>query len=436
MFSYKPSKFSSISSFGLKSENHRMIQLNPRKFMIALALYVTTSTIIADQQILILVEPESLESNKTKSKTSKWQFTSDNQKRSLQKVLRRSANNRQKILEHIFSQNQENFAQKLATKDSFSKDKIIDSVPYENHYFQLHNQDWRESVNKQFNSTANGIIKVTPAQFLDLPEYHFDKSAKHKQIRKSYIRPDHNKKGAYRFQPTISRLFQKPTQLPKKQNYRIVRRNSNISEVKKLPVKRSKRGRNARIQTGKIYPQRKNETKMGFELNPPKGEQSRWSVSVGARTSRDKGELKAYRNESSFNLSRNTSAGDQWFIEWTRANDTLGNQAKFETLGLGFKKFYEGYNDERKMNPYVAMMVKNWRGKLKDIKGVPLMENVHNKLIPVARLGIEYQLNDLTNLDLHIDGNGNYMKFTDANGQKYNIKSHHSSVGMGVNYEF
>ena len=54
----------------------------------------------------------------------------------------------------------------------------------------------------------------------------------------------------------------------------------------------------------------------------------------------------------------------------------------------------------------------------------------------MARLGVEYQLNDLTNLDLHIDGNGNYMKFTDINGQKYDIKSHHSSVGLGVNYEF
>ena len=413
-----------------------MIHLNPRKFIVTLVLCLTASTIIADQQILILVEPESLEFNKAQSKTSKWQFTSDKQKKSLQKVLRRSANNRQEMLKQIFSKNRESDVQKVATKDPSSQDKVLDSVSYENHYFQLHNQDWRESVNKQFHSTSNGTRKVTPARFLDLPEYHFDKSAKHKQIRKSYIRSDQNKKGAYRFQPTISRLFYKPSQLPKKQNYHIVRRDSNISEVQKSPVKRSKRGRNARIQTGKIYPQRKNEIKMGFELKPPKGEQSRWSVSIGARTSRDKGELKAYRNESSFNLSRNTLAGDQWFMEWTRSNDALGNQAKFETLGLGFKKFYEGYNDERKMNPYIAMMVKNWRGKLKDIKGVPLIENVHNKLIPVARLGIEYQLNDLTNLDLHIDGNGNYMKFTDVNGQKYNIKSHHSSVGLGVNYEF
>ena len=69
-----------------------------------------------------------------------------------------------------------------------SRDESVVANTSENHYFQLHNQDWRESVNKQFSSTSNGIKKVTPARFLDVPEYHFDKSAKHKQVRKSFIR--------------------------------------------------------------------------------------------------------------------------------------------------------------------------------------------------------------------------------------------------------
>ena len=391
---------------------------------------------MADKQILILVEPTNFEKNATKSQTATWQFGTDFQKKSLQKVLQRSAESRREILTKIFAMNHKSIDSNERSEIPLSRDESVVANTSENHYFQLHNQDWRESVNKQFSSTSNGIKKVTPARFLDVPEYHFDKSAKHKQVRKSFIRSNSSKKGAYRFQPAISRLFKKPSKLPKKQDYRITRRNSKIIDVKQTSVRRSQRGRNARIQTRKIYTQAQNEAKIGINLKPPRGEQSRWSVGIGARTSRDKGILKAYRNESSFNLFRNTSAGDQWFLEWTRANDSFGEQSKFETLGLGFKKFYEGYDDERKINPYVAMMVKNWRGKLSEIKGVRLKENVHNKLIPVARLGLEYQLNDLTNLDLHIDGNGNYMKFTDINGQKYNIKSHHSSVGLGVNYEF
>jgi len=391
---------------------------------------------MSDQQILILVEPESLESKQTKSKVSSWQFTSENQRKSLKKIISRSADNRKKMLNTIFSKVPKANTSKEVEMDSSPQRNFEDSIVSKNHYFQLHNQDWRESINKQFSSTSSGIKEVTPARFLDLPEYHFNKFAHQKLKRKPYIRSNSKKKGAFRFQPILSRQFSKPVKLPKKQKYRIVRRNSHISEIKKTSSKRSQRARNARIQTSKIYPKEKNQSKMGFHLRPPKGNQSRWSIGIGARTSRDKGNLKAFRNENNFNLSRNTSSGDQWFLEWTRANDSFNNQAKFETLGLGFKKFYEGYDDERRLNPYVAMMVKNWRGKLKEIKGVPLIENVHNKLIPVARLGIEYQLNDLTNLDLHIDGNGNYMKFTDINGQKYNIKSHHSSVGLGVNYEF
>ena len=144
----------------------------------------------------------------------------------------------------------------------------------------MYNQDWRESVNNQFSSTLNESKRVTPARFLDLPEYHFDKSAKHKQKRKSYIRSNTKKKGSHRFQPKITRLFTKPDKLPKKQDYRINRRNSDILNVNEPPVKRSQRGRNARIQTGKIYPQRQNETKFGFNLKPPKGQQSRWSIGI------------------------------------------------------------------------------------------------------------------------------------------------------------
>tara|TARA_Y100000589_G_scaffold131568_1_gene125349 strand:+ start:1283 stop:2524 length:1242 start_codon:yes stop_codon:yes gene_type:complete len=413
-----------------------MLFVKARK-LIGLLLYcLIYSNTVADPQILILVEPNNSNSEHGKLKASDWNFSTKRQKISINKVLERSSSSRQKVLKNLFGQggshsSEEKRSSKLQRPKNFSRTKVSDQ-----HYFQLHNRDWTKSVNKQFNSTESGLKKITPARFLELPEYHFDKSAPKKQKRKSYIRSSSEKKGAHRFQPTITRLFSKQLKLPKKQNYRIIRRNSEILDSKETITRRSRRARNARIQTKKIYHQMKIANKTNLTLKPPKGQQSRWTIGIGARTSRDKGTLRAYKNESSFNLSRNTSRGDQWFLEWTRANDSLGKQAKFETLGLGFKKFYEGYNDDRRINPYVAMMVKNWRGKINDINGLALKENIHNKLIPVARLGLEYQINNLTNLDLHIDGNGNYMKFIDVNDQKYEIKSHHSSVGLGVNYEF
>tara|TARA_B100000674_G_C37968146_1_gene975635 strand:+ start:730 stop:1974 length:1245 start_codon:yes stop_codon:yes gene_type:complete len=414
-----------------------MLCINSRKLIILIVYSLLCSNIIADQQILILVEPHSLKSEQDKLKTSDWKFITVNQEKSLNKVLKRSINSRQKLLKNLFpKQSRNSVIKKEISNRPHSPKNYVDSSVSKNHYFQLHNQDWRKSVNKQFDTTESGPKKITPARFLDLPEYHFDKSAVQKKKRQSYIRSHSKKKGAYRFQPGISRLFSKPPKLPKKQNYRITRRNSEILDSKEMITQTPRRGRNARMQTSKQFKQAKMAKKTNLILKPPKGQQSRWSISIGARTSRDKGKLKAYTNESSFNLSRNTARGDQWFMEWTRANDSIGNQAKFETLGLGFKKFYKGYNDERRINPYVAMMVKNWRGKLNYINGVSLKENIHNKLIPVARLGLEYQINNLTNLDLHIDGNGNYMKFVDVNDQKYEIKSHHSSVGLGVNYEF
>ena len=87
LFYLNRSKFRSISSLGSKSENLSMLCINSRKLIILIVYSLLCSNIIADQQILILVEPHSLKSEQDKLKTSDWKFITVNQEKSLNKVL-------------------------------------------------------------------------------------------------------------------------------------------------------------------------------------------------------------------------------------------------------------------------------------------------------------------------------------------------------------
>ena len=61
--------------------------LKSTKFYNVFVWFLTVAVTMADKQILILVEPTNFEKNATKSQTATWQFGTDFQKKSLQKVL-------------------------------------------------------------------------------------------------------------------------------------------------------------------------------------------------------------------------------------------------------------------------------------------------------------------------------------------------------------
>ena len=63
-----------------------MMCLNLPNSIIIFVWFSTVAVTMADKQILILVEPTNFEKNTTKSKTATWQFGTDFQKKSLQKV--------------------------------------------------------------------------------------------------------------------------------------------------------------------------------------------------------------------------------------------------------------------------------------------------------------------------------------------------------------
>ena len=96
---------------------------------------------MADKQILILVEPTNFEKNATKSQTATWQFGTDFQKKSLQKVLQRSAESRREILTKIFAMNHKSIDSNERSEIPLSRDESVVANTSENHYFQLHNQD-------------------------------------------------------------------------------------------------------------------------------------------------------------------------------------------------------------------------------------------------------------------------------------------------------
>lgn len=399
---------------------------------------------IEGNQILLLVEPPEKPVEREKKKKSTWSIINQEQKDAYQRVLNRSKLGRSKILKKLFSETspETKFSEPIKTK----KPKAKSSQKLENErYFQIYNQDWRRSENQKFSPDDFGPQVTTPAQFMDVPEYHFNKDIDPKEPRRIDEESKRLKKGAYRFQNKIRRLFKKAPALLKKQNYKIDRDTTKIliakasdgskgdglsfSNAKELQIQKSS-------SENLIMVDDANSKKVLPSLKSPKSENSLWSIGVGMRSGRDKGQLDTYENEVALQLSRNTSKGDQWFMEWARANRSAQMYSKFETLGIGFKKFFNGYNDDRNINPYVALMVENWRGKLNQINGIDLKEGSQNKLIPVARLGMEYKLNAVSNLDLHLNSGGNYMKFTDVTGQNFQVKSHHSSLGMGINYEF
>lgn len=398
------------------------------------------------RQILVLIEPDDKSFEKPKTDQSNWDITNPKQRKTYSRILNRSKEVRSRMMKSLFPEVQNSTSSEkypASTEIPTSPPPIVPKNVQR--YFEIYNQDWRRTRNEKFSPNDFGSQKTTPARFLEVPEYHFNKDANPEDVSRSYIRSEEKRKGADRFQGNLKRLFKKPVLLATKQNYQTERDATKIKLSSAKPSSKDNEVSFSRRETLKSEKTTESDLVMINDssftnpvstLDAPKHDNSLWSVGVGVRSGRDRGVLKTYRNEVSLQLARNTSKGDQWFMEWARANHFLTNDSKFETLGIGFKKFYKGYDDERQVNPYIALMVENWRGKLNQINGVNLREGSQNKLIPVARVGMEYKINDVSNLDLHINSGGNYMKFTDTNGQNYEVKSHHSSVGMGVNYEF
>lgn len=420
------------------------------RFYIAITILILIShnfyaDTIEGNQILLLVEPPEKSVKQNNEVKSTWSIVNDDQKNAFERVLNRSKVGRSKILQKLFSKEvtESKVSEPIESKKSNEKAKF--SQKENERYFQIYNQDWRRSENQKFSPDDFGPQITTPAQFMDVPEYHFNKDIDPKEPKRIDERLKHTKRGAYRFQNKINRLFKKAPELLKKQKYKIDRDTTKIAVAKASNGSRKdglsfSNAKELQIQQPKdknlVMVDDVNAKTVLPSLKSPKSENSLWSVGFGLRSGRDKGQLDTYKNEVALQLARNTSKGDQWFMEWARANKSAQRDSKFETLGIGFKKFFNGYNDDRSINPYVALMVENWRGKLNKIHGVNLREGSQNKLIPVARVGMEYKLNAVSNLDLHLNSGGNYMKFTDVTGHSFQVKSHHSSLGMGINYEF
>ncbi|PCJ18204.1 MAG: hypothetical protein COB02_11490 [Candidatus Cloacimonadota bacterium] len=160
---------------------------------------------------------------------------------------------------------------------------------------------------------------------------------------------------------------------------------------------------------------------------------SLWNFQMGVRNpgstnSNDLGNDGIY-----YQISKQMKNGHRAFVEYKQWKVKNSGNGKFHSTGIGWKHYYEKYNKDRKVNPYVAGVVDHVNGSLNNYNGVAVKQT-RSKVQATARIGAEIRLDQFLNMDIYLERGGQTIEFVDANGVAIPLKSKNTIYGLGLNY--
>lgn len=173
-----------------------------------------------------------------------------------------------------------------------------------------------------------------------------------------------------------------------------------------------------------------------YVAQPKAKDMTLWNVGVAYKTLSDEGSQNSLRREGKVSVSRIRSNGDQWTMEVANSN-TKGNSAgKLRKFAVGYKHFVDGYEDEDKLNPYVALMLDAWRADITTLEGRAIAGRERTGISPILRVGAEWQLDDLWNLDVFVEHENLQFEMQDNQGTNRKVNLRELNLGLGVNRDF
>lgn len=173
-----------------------------------------------------------------------------------------------------------------------------------------------------------------------------------------------------------------------------------------------------------------------YAAQPKAKDMALWNVGVAYKTLSDEGSQNSLRREGKVSVSRIRSNGDQWTMEVANSN-TKGNSAgKLRKFAVGYKHFVDGYEDEDKLNPYVALMLDAWRADMTTLEGRAIAGRERSGISPILRVGAEWQLDDLWNLDVFVEHENLQFEMQDNQGSTSKVNLRELNLGLGVNRDF
>ena len=177
---------------------------------------------------------------------------------------------------------------------------------------------------------------------------------------------------------------------------------------------------------------KKKNRKRGRKLNRDE-KLSLWNFQMGIRNPGSTNSNDLGNDAMYYQVSKQMKNGNRALFEYKQWKVKNGGNGKFRAMGVGWKHYYEKYQKDRKVNPYVAGIVDHVNGNLNYYNGVSVNKS-RSRIQATARLGAEIKLDQFLNMDVYVERGGQTLEFVDANGTAIPLKSKNTILGMGLNY--